>query len=144
MMNSTPNIVPAIRNVGSMAVETIIKRYRVVVVDDHKSVRMSLAFSLQVFDDLVFVGEAKNSEEAVALCMEIQPDVVLLDLMLPEINGLETTIALRQFVPCAKIIVITGTIGAARLKEQVLQAGASRCLHKSFSIDELALAIRGV
>ena len=69
---------------------------RVVSVDDHEVVRKGLRFSLLAFDDLELVGEAANGEEALRVCAELQPDVVLMDLRMPGMGGAEATQALLE------------------------------------------------
>jgi len=113
----------------------------VMVVDDHDTVRRGLAVFLRAFDDLRLVGEAANGLEAVNLCAEIHPDVILMDLVMPEMNGIEATRSIHLQWPEVRIIGLTSFREEA-LAEQALQAGAVKCLRKDMSIDELADAIR--
>jgi NarL family two-component system response regulator LiaR len=110
---------------------------RVMIVDDHDVVRRGLAIFLQAFDHLQLVAEAVNGAEAVQLCGEIHPDVVLMDLMMPEMDGITATRLIRQRYPETRVIALTSyrddeTVAA------VAQAGAVGYLMKNSSIDELA------
>jgi NarL family two-component system response regulator LiaR len=113
----------------------------VMIVDDHVTVRRGLAVFLRAFDDLQLVGEAADGFEAVHLCAEIHPHVILMDLVMPEMNGIEATRAICRQWPEVRIIGLTSFAEEA-LAEQALQAGAVKCLRKDMSIDELANAIR--
>jgi NarL family two-component system response regulator LiaR len=113
----------------------------VMVVDDHDTVRRGLAVFLRAFDDLRLVGEAANGREAVDLCAEIHPHVILMDLVMPEMNGIEATRTICRQWPEVRIIGLT-SFREETLAEQALQAGAVKCLRKDMSIDELANAIR--
>ena len=114
---------------------------RVLLVDDHAVVRSGLAGFLLAFDDLKLVGEAASGEEAVSLCRQVQPDVVLMDLMLPGMDGAEATRAIRERCPDIKVIVLT-SFQEEELVQRALQAGAISYLLKNVSVDELAEAIR--
>ncbi len=114
---------------------------RVVIVDDHEVVRNGLRFSLLAFDDLELVGEAANGEEALSVCAELQPDVVLMDLRMPGMGGAEATQALLRDHPEVKVIALTSFHEGTRV-QQALQAGATGYLLKDVGVDELAQAIR--
>ncbi len=114
---------------------------RVILVDDHDMVRRGLAVFLQAFDDLQLVGEAANGTEALHLCAECQPDVVLMDLIMPEMDGVTATRAIRQRHPDIRVIALT-SFKDEELVEAALQAGAISYLLKNVSINELAEAIR--
>ena len=113
---------------------------RVMVVDDHDMVRNGLEVMLETHEELKFVGEASNGEEAVRLCQEIQPDVILMDLVMPGMDGVETTRAIRQLCPNVQVIALT-SFKETRLVQNALQAGAIGYLLKNVSIDDLARAI---
>jgi NarL family two-component system response regulator LiaR len=113
----------------------------VMIVDDHETVRRGLAVFLRAFDDLQLVGEAANGLEAVNLCAEIHPHVILMDLVMPEMNGIEATRTICHQWPEVRIIGLT-SFKEETLAEQALQAGAVKCLRKDTPIDELANAIR--
>ncbi len=114
---------------------------RVILVDDHDMVRRGLAVFLQSFDDLQLVGQAGDGAEALRLCAELQPDVVLMDLVMPELDGVAATRAIRQDHPEIQVIALT-SFKDDELVEGALRAGAISYLLKNVSIDELANAIR--
>jgi len=114
---------------------------RVMLVDDHNVVRSGLATFLRAYDDLELVAEAKNGLEAVKLCNEKQPDVILMDLMMPEIDGIAATRAILADHAEIKIIAMT-SFEEEELVQGVLAAGAISYLIKNVTSDELAKAIR--
>jgi NarL family two-component system response regulator LiaR len=114
---------------------------RVMLVDDHNVVRSGLATFLRAYEDLQLVGEAKNGLEAVNLCREKKPDVVLMDLMMPEMDGIAATRAILDDYPDVKIIAMT-SFEEEELVHGVLAAGAISYLLKNVTSDELAAAIR--
>jgi NarL family two-component system response regulator LiaR len=115
---------------------------RVVIVDDHAMVRSGLSAFLTVFNDVELVGEAASGEEALDLCARLQPDVVLMDLVMPGMDGVAATCAIREQCPRTKVIVLTSFGELARVRA-ALEAGAISYLLKNVSADELASAIRG-
>lgn len=114
---------------------------RVMLVDDHLMVRQGLMTFLKVYDDLLLVGEASNGESAIQLCNQLQPDVVLVDMVLPDLDGTTVTRIIRQQNPDIRVIILTGFKGD-HLIQNALQAGAIGYLLKDISADELAQAIR--
>jgi NarL family two-component system response regulator LiaR len=114
---------------------------RVLLVDDHAVVRSGLGAFLLAFDDLELVGEAGGGAEAVRLCGELNPDVVLMDLMMPEMNGAEATTIIREQYPETQVIALT-SYKEDELVHGVLKAGAIGYLLKNVTADELANAIR--
>jgi NarL family two-component system response regulator LiaR len=117
------------------------KLIRVLLVDDHAVVRSGLSTFLQAFDDLELVGEARNGAEAVRLCRTLAPDVVLMDLKMPEMDGATATRLIRQDYPDIQVIALT-SFHEETLVQGALQAGAIGYLLKNVSADELADAIR--
>ena len=115
---------------------------RVLLVDDHAVVRSGLGAVLMSFDDMALVGEATNGEEAVRLCEQLKPDVVLMDLMMPVMDGVTATKAIQGRCPQARIIALT-SFKEKELVEGALKAGAMSYLLKNVSADELVTAIRG-
>ncbi len=114
---------------------------RVLVVDDHIMVRRGLAVFLIRYDDLVLVGEASNGEEAIEKCAELQPDVVLMDLMMPVMDGITAIQLIRERYPNIQAIALT-SFSEEKLVENALQAGAIGYLFKNVSVNDLASAIR--
>ena len=114
---------------------------RVVIVDDHAMLRQGLAAFLMSYDDLKLVGEAANGKEGLALCADKQPDIVLMDLMMPIMDGITTTRLIRQDFPDIQVIALT-SFGEEKLIKDVLEAGAISYLFKKISADDLAKAIR--
>jgi len=114
---------------------------RVMLVDDHAMVRRGLATFLKVFDDLELVGEAESGEKAVQLCAQIHPDVVLMDLMMPEMDGVAATRLIRQQYPKVQVVALT-SFKEQELVQNALQAGAIGYLLKDVAAEDLAQAIR--
>ena len=114
---------------------------RVMIVDDHDMVRRGLATFLRVKADLELVGEACDGQEALRVCEQTQPDVILMDLVMPEMDGPTATRAIRKRYPEVQIIALT-SFQERELVQEALQAGAISYLLKNISVDELAEAIR--
>ncbi len=104
-------------------------------------VRRGLATFLKVHDDLELAGEAATGEEAIQLCGRVQPDVVLMDLVMPGMHGVEATRAIRRQFPAVQVIALT-SFNEEGLVQNALQAGAIGYLLKDVSANELAQAIR--
>ena len=120
---------------------TQIRPIRVMVVDDHDMVRRGLAVFLDTFDDLKLVGEARSGNDAVQLVDTIRPDVILMDLVMPDGDGVAATRQIRAAHPEIQVIALT-SFKEEELVQSALQAGAIGYLLKNTSIDELAKAIR--
>ena len=114
---------------------------RVMLVDDHTMVRRGLATFLKVFDDLELVGEADSGEAAIQLCGRFLPDVILMDLMMPDMDGATATRLIRQQFPEVQVVALT-SFKEQQVVQNALQAGAIGYLLKDVSADELARAIR--
>ncbi|HMQ56702.1 MAG TPA: response regulator transcription factor, partial [Anaerolineae bacterium] len=104
-------------------------------------IRNGLRYSLLAFDDIAVVGEAGSGEEALSVCGRTQPDVVLMDLLMPGMNGEVTTQAIKARHPEIQVIALT-SFQHKGMMQKVMQAGAIGFLLKNVSIDELAEAIR--
>lgn len=114
---------------------------RVIIVDDHAIVRSGLANFLNAFDDLTLVGETDSGIEALRLCEELAPDVVLMDLVMPEIDGVEATRAIHARFATLPILILS-SFGEEDMVQKALQAGAIGYLLKNASIHDMAQAIR--
>lgn len=114
---------------------------RVMFVDDHAVVRRGLRFFLLGFSDMELVAEAASGEEALRLCAELQPDVILMDMVMPGMDGATAIHAIRDRYPQIQIVALT-SFPEEDLVQKALQAGAIGYLLKDVSADELAEAIR--
>lgn len=114
---------------------------RVMIVDDHTMVRRGLAVFLKIFDDLLLVGEAENGEIALQLCEKVKPDVILMDMVMPIMDGAAATRAIRQQFPHIQVIALT-SFKEGDLIKTALEAGAIGYLLKDVSADDLVRAIR--
>lgn len=117
------------------------KRIRVMIVDDHAVVRSGLSAFLMVYPDLEMVGEAESGEEAVARTGLLQPDVILMDLLMPGMDGVATTRAIKQKYPAIQVVALT-SFKEENMVQGALQAGAMGYLLKNVSATELSSAIR--
>ena len=116
---------------------------RILAVDDHALVRDGIAGLVGVQPDMVMVGEASNGREAIQQFRTLHPDVTLMDLQMPEMNGIEALIAIRNEFPDAKVIVLTTYAGDVQIL-RALKAGAQAYLLKNTLHKELLETIRAV
>jgi len=114
---------------------------RVLIADDHALVRTGLKLFLSAFDDLELVGEVSSGEEACRLCACTEPDVVLMDLMMPGMGGVAATQAILQDARHTHVIALTN-FQDVEIVQQALRAGATGYLLKNVTADELGAAIR--
>ena len=114
---------------------------RVMLVDDHTVVRSGLSTFLMTCDDMELVGEAANGEQAINMCPQSKPDVVMMDLVMPDMDGATATRLIRERCPQIQVIVLT-SFKEQELVQGALQAGAIGYLLKDVTADELANAIR--
>ncbi len=119
------------------------QRIRILAVDDHQLIRTGIATLLGPEPDLEVVAEASNGREAIARFRECRPDVTLMDLQMPEMNGLDAILAIREEFPEARIIVLTTYAGDV-LAQRALKAGAQGYLLKNLLHKELLQTIRSV
>ena len=117
------------------------KQIRVVVVDDHDMVRRGLSTYLRVQSDMCLVAEAASGEEALEVCEKHQPDVVLMDLVMPKMSGPEATRRIRAQHKNIQVLALT-SFQDKDLAQEMLRAGAIGYLLKNITGDELAEAIR--
>ncbi|MBI0381273.1 response regulator transcription factor [Streptomyces albiflaviniger] len=118
-------------------------RIRVLLVDDHQVVRRGLRTFLQVQDDIEVVGEASDGEEGVARAEELRPDVVLMDVKMPGLDGIEALRTLRDLDNPARVLVVT-SFTEKRTVVPALRAGAAGYVYKDVDPEALARAIRSV
>jgi len=117
------------------------QRIRVMLVDDHAVVRSGLGAFLSAIPDLELVGEAENGEQALARCDSIAPHVILMDLMMPVMDGVTATTMILKRYPHVRVIALT-SFQDDDLVQRALRVGAIGYLMKNVSADELASAIR--
>ena len=116
-------------------------KIKVLLVDDHTVVLKGLAFFLSTQEDLELVGEANNGKEALVKVGETNPDVILMDLYMPEMDGVEATAYIKKEYPNVKVIVLTSFSDQAHVLP-ALRAGASGYILKDVEPDQLVEAIR--
>jgi two-component system response regulator NreC len=116
---------------------------RILLADDHAIVRQGLSKSLQMEDDMEVVGQAKNGLSAIELVKELTPDVVVMDISMPDINGMDATREILRDFPNVKIIALS-MHSAKKFVKEMFKAGASGYLLKDCNFDELLYAIRTV
>jgi len=116
---------------------------RILLVDDHTVVRRGLRLAFDLEDDLEVVGEAANGQEALARVAELQPDVVVMDLLMPVMNGVDATRAIRRDHPDVEVVALTSVL-EDRLVIDVVEAGASGYMLKETRPDELFEAGGGI
>lgn len=114
---------------------------RVLLVDDHPMVRRGLAAFLKAYDDLELAGEAGSGQAAIELCPKLKPDVILMDMVMPDMNGATATRAIRQQLPTVQVIALT-SFKEEELVKSALEAGAIGYLLKDVSAEDLVNAIR--
>lgn len=114
---------------------------RVLIVDDHEILRMGLAIFLESQDDIMLVGEAGNGQLAVDLCDQLHPDVVLMDIMMPKMDGITATGIITERHPDIAVIMLTSSFTGGREKE-AREAGARGYMRKNVSGDKIAETIR--
>jgi two-component system, NarL family, response regulator LiaR len=115
---------------------------RVLITDDHGVVRQGLRMFLSLDPDIEVVGEAEDGEEGLAMARELHPDVVLMDLLMPVMNGVEATQAIRSEMPDVEVIALTSVLEDASVTG-AMRAGAMGYLLKDTQAEELHRAIRG-
>ena len=123
--------------------QSSVARIRVLIVDDHVVVRSGLAQFLETTDDIELVATAANGIEALARVEEFGPDVVLMDLSMPEMNGIEATRQIVEHHPSSRVLVLTSFSDQTRILD-ALEAGADGYLLKHADPDDIAEAIRTV
>jgi len=118
-------------------------RIKVLIVDDHAVLRQALRMLLEGQPEVEVVGDAGNGREALDACEKFHPDVVLMDMVMPGLNGLEATRQIRRRVPKAKVLILTGYMEDEQILA-ALRAGASGYVVKKSDVQELLLGIQSV
>jgi DNA-binding NarL/FixJ family response regulator len=118
-------------------------KIRILLADDHPLVRSGLIKLLEPFKEFIIIGEASDGEEAVAMTKKLEPDVVVIDLSIPKLSGVEATKIIRKNFPSAKVLVLT-MYDNEEYVYQILKSGAGGYMLKNSGRDELAAAIRAV
>lgn len=118
-------------------------KIRVLIVDDHTVVRGGLRLFLMAFHDLELVGEASTGQMAIELCKLHKPDIVIMDLIMPGLNGIEATLQIRTMNPKTKVIALT-SFPNDQLVKDAIKAGVSGYLLKTVSPADLVSAIQSV
>ena len=116
---------------------------RIIIADDHLIVRMGMTSVISFEKDMSIVGEAETGLDAVRKARQLKPDVIIMDLMMPEMNGASATAAILRELPQTKIIILTSFTGAPEVR-QAVDAGAVAVLDKDSSQDVIISAIRDV
>lgn len=114
--------------------------FRVVVVDDNDMIRLSLNTLLQTCEEVEVIAEAADGREAFKMCCSLKPDVVIMDLVMPHMDGVAATRAILDCHPTARIIILTSTV-ESDLIEAALEAGAKQWLAKGTQITEIIDAV---
>ncbi len=116
---------------------------RIMLADDHMLMRMGLSTLIDCEDDMKIVGEAKNGRQAVELAHALKPDIIIMDLMMPELSGAEATKLIHDAYPEIKIMVLT-SFGTSKEMSDAITNGADGALMKDTAADELIKAIRAI
>ncbi|MBN1888616.1 MAG: response regulator transcription factor [Thermoflexales bacterium] len=114
---------------------------RILIVDDHSVVRKGLRMFLALDSELTIVGEAKNGDEALILARQLKPDVVLMDLLMPVMDGVAATLTIRRELPDTEVIALTSVLEDQAIFK-AMQAGAIGYLLKDLEADELCRSIK--
>lgn len=113
---------------------------RVLLVDDHEIVRLSMTVLMGTLDSVTVVGEAENGHAAIELCGQLRPDVVLMDLIMPEMDGVAATKAIHELYPEIPVLILSSSVDSA-LIDAALEAGAVGYIPKDTSIEVIISAI---
>jgi two-component system, NarL family, response regulator LiaR len=119
----------------------VIMMIKVLFVDDHEMVRIGVSAYLSAQSDIEVIGEADNGLKAVELAMELRPDIILMDLVMPEMDGIEATKRIIEKWPEAKIIIVTSFLDDEKVYP-ALEAGATSYMLKTSKASEIARAVR--
>src|SRR3954465_11771478 len=121
--------------------EECMRKIRVLLADDHTVVRQGLRALLDAEEDIEIIGEAENGRQALQLVKKLLPDVVVMDIAMPVLNGVEATRQITRYVPNVKVLVLS-TYSNDEYVEQLTEAGAAGYLVKQTAANDLLKAIR--
>ena len=116
---------------------------KLLLVDDHQMVRLGLKSYFELQDGVEIVGEATNGAEGIAMALDLRPDVIVMDIVMPEVNGIDATLAILKEWPEAKILIVSSYLDNEKIMP-VLNAGAKGYMLKTSSADELFHAVQKV
>ena len=116
---------------------------KLLLVDDHQMVRLGLKSYFELQDDVEVVGEATNGAEGISMALALRPDVIVMDIVMPEVNGIDATLAILKEWPEAKILIVSSYLDNEKIMP-VLNAGAKGYMLKISSADELFHAVQKV
>jgi DNA-binding NarL/FixJ family response regulator len=119
------------------------ERIKILIVDDQKSVRQSLGTILGLIDDFEVLGEASNGNEAIRLAAELSPDVVLMDMSMSELDGIEATRGIRDKNPGVGVVMLT-MHGSDNARQRAFASGVDVFVEKGIPIEDLADTLRRV
>ena len=131
------------RDFGRPGIDTMKSKIKVLIADDHAMVRMGLASLLDTEADIEIVGEAEDGEVAVQKAMALKPDVTIMDLVMPKLDGAAATAEILNRLPGSKVLLLT-TFGAADGVTHALSAGATGAMMKNADFSDLVSAVRAV
>jgi two-component system, NarL family, response regulator LiaR len=114
---------------------------RILLVDDHSQIHLGISAVVEIFDDLEIVGHASNGEEAIKLARQEKPDVILMDVIMPKMDGIEATRRIHEQQPEIKILALSSYQDESSVKD-ILKAGAVGYVLKNSSVDDIAHTIR--
>ena len=122
----------------------MVRPLRIMIVDDKPVVHNGLKRLFMIFDDINYAGSAMSGKDAIAQYKQLKPDIVLMDIVMPEMNGIETTRVLKRY--CSEILIIglTGIYTSKQQQEAIIEAGAVTCVLKDDSIEDIVNTIRNV
>ena len=116
---------------------------KLLLVDDHQMVRLGLKSYFELQDNVEVIGEATNGAEGISMALELRPDVIVMDIVMPEVNGIDATLAILKEWPEAKILIVSSYLDNEKIMP-VLNAGARGYMLKTSSADELFYAVQKV
>ncbi len=119
------------------------KKTKILIVDDQKNVRQSLGTILGLIDDFEVLGEAADGEEAIGLAAELEPDIVLMDMSMSELDGTEATKIIKERNPKVGVLMLT-MHGSESARQRAIAAGVDGFVEKGIAMDELAGSIRRI